>query len=142
MSDDKLTQSAESGISTVTSINSNGSTAKRMSEKDERTWAVFCHLGTFSGSFIPFGNIIAPAVIWMMKKDESALIDFHGKESLNFQISAMIYLAISFVSAFACIGYVLFPMVIIFDIVVTIMAAVKANEGEHYEYPLCIRFIK
>ncbi|HKJ33078.1 MAG TPA: DUF4870 domain-containing protein, partial [Balneolales bacterium] len=57
----------------------------------DRQWAMLCHLGTLTGFVIPFGNIIVPAVIWKMKKDVSPLIDEQGKESLNFQISLLIY---------------------------------------------------
>ncbi len=57
-----------------------------MNEKDARTWAMLCHIGAFAGYIIPFGHIIAPLVIWLIKKDESPFVDDQGKESLNFQI--------------------------------------------------------
>ncbi|ANV85076.1 hypothetical protein AWQ21_12235 [Picosynechococcus sp. PCC 7003] len=70
-----------------------------MDAEQERNWAIACHLSslawiplTFLGiGAIPFVNVIAPAVIWYLKKDESELIDVHGKESLNFQLSMTIY---------------------------------------------------
>ena len=106
-----------------------------VAEKQERTWAMLCHLGGFLG-FIP------PLVIWLIKKDESSLIDDNGKEALNFQISIAIYVMISIVLMFVLIGILLFFAVYIFNIVMIIIAAMKANSGERYRYPLCIRFIK
>ena len=51
--------------------------------KEVRNWAMLCHLSTFSGWFIPFGNILGPLIIWLMKREESPFIDAHGKEALN-----------------------------------------------------------
>jgi uncharacterized Tic20 family protein len=113
-----------------------------MAEKDARTWAMFCHIGAFAGYIIPFGHIIAPLIIWLIKKAESPLVDDQGKESLNFQISVTIYAFIALLLTLILIGYVLFVALVIFGLVMVIIAAVKVNEGEKYRYPLCIRFIK
>ena len=103
--------------------------------KQEKTWAMLCHLGGLLG-FIP------PLVIWLIKKDESSLIDDSGKEALNFQISIAIYCAIAFLLVFILIGIPLLFALQIFNLVMVIIAAIKANDGERYRYPLCIRFIK
>jgi uncharacterized Tic20 family protein len=108
---------------------------------DERLWAMLCHLSTFAGYFVPVGNILGPLVVWLIKKDQYALVDDQGKEALNFQISVLIYGLISFVLCFVLIGFVLLIALIIFDLVVTIMAAVQANSGVYYRYPMCIRLI-
>ncbi len=113
-----------------------------MNEKDARTWAMFCHLGALAGYIIPFGNIIAPLVIWLIKKDESPLVDDQGKESLNFQISITIYALVALVLTLIIIGFFLLFAVGIFALVMVIVATVKVNSGEKYRYPLCIRFIK
>ncbi len=110
-------------------------------DKEERMWAMFCHLSTFSGHFIPIGNIIGPLIIWMIKREEMPLVDDQGKEAINFQISITIYLIVSLILVLALIGIPLLIALGIFNIVVTIMAAIKANEGHEYRYPLCIRFI-
>ena len=52
---------------------------------------MLCHLSSLAGSVIPFGNIVGPLVVWLIKKDEYAFVDDQGKESLNFQISITIY---------------------------------------------------
>ena len=113
-----------------------------MEEKDARTWAMFCHIGAFAGYIIPFGHIIAPLIIWLIKKAESSLVDDQGKESLNFQISVTIYAFVALLLTLILIGYILFVALVIFDLVMVIIAAVKVNSGEKYRYPLCIRFIK
>ncbi|GBE39359.1 MAG TPA: DUF4870 domain-containing protein [Nitrospirae bacterium] len=110
--------------------------------KQERTLAMFCHLGAFAGYIFPFGNILAPLIIWLIKKEEMPFVNDQGKESLNFQISITIYFLISILLALVLIGYVLMLGLAIFDVVMVIIATVKANKGEAYRYPLTIRFLK
>ncbi len=114
-------------------------------EKQERNWALLCHLSAFAGYVMPFGNIFGPLLIWLLKKDESPLVDYHGKESLNFQISLTIY---ALVGAFLLItiigiplGMLLLLFAVIAQIVLVIVAAVKVSSGEEYRYPFTIRFI-
>lgn len=110
---------------------------------EERSGGMLCHLASFAGFLgIPFGSILGPMLVWMTKKDKSPFVDDQGKEALNFQISIHIYLIISLVLIFVLIGLVLLPAVALFDVILTIIAAVKANNGERYRYPLTIRFIK
>ncbi len=109
--------------------------------RDERMWAMFCHLSALIGFIIPFGNIIAPLVLWTLKKEEYPLVNDQGKESLNFQISMTIYVIASIILIFLVIGIVLLILLGIFSLIVIIIAAIKANEGEKYRYPLTIRFL-
>ena len=113
--------------------------------KDARMWAMFCHLVGLAAILpvVPFfGGAIGALIIWQIKKDNFPFVDEHGKEALNFQISILIYAIVSGLLIFACVGAFLLPAVMIFDIVFLIIAAIKANNGFHYRYPLCIRFIK
>ncbi|MHC4499505.1 MAG: DUF4870 domain-containing protein [Planctomycetota bacterium] len=112
--------------------------------KDARMWAMFCHLAGLARFVVPvpFGGIIAPLIVWQIKKDEHAFVDENGKEALNFQLSVAIYLLAAILLCFVIIGFLLLPAVAVFNIVFLIIAAVKANNGEHYMYPLTIRFIK
>lgn len=104
---------------------------------------MFCHLAAFAGLVIPgVGQILGPLVIWLIKKDTMTFVNQEGKESLNFQISATIYGAVSCLAIFVCIGWFLLAAVIVFDIIVVIMASIDASNGKGYRYPLCIRFIK
>jgi len=111
-------------------------------QKDAFLWATFCHLGGFAGFVFPFGNVILPLVLWLVKKDEYEYVDEQGKEAVNFQISITIYLIISAFLVLIVIGILLLIGLAIFAIIVMIIAAIKASEGNHYEYPLALRFIK
>ncbi len=111
--------------------------------KDIRNMAMFCHLATFAGFIgVPFGNILGPLLVWLLKREASPFIDDHGKEALNFQISVTIYGIVSAILILVIIGFVLLPALLVFDIIVVIMAAVRANGGRFHRYPLTIRFIK
>ena len=104
-------------------------------------WAMLCHLTTFSGFIIPMGNVIAPLIVWMIKKDEYPLVNDQGKESLNFQISILIYLLVAIILIIVLIGIPLLIAILIFDIVAVIIASIRANEGEKYRYSFAIRLI-
>lgn len=111
--------------------------------KDEQNWAMFCHLAALSGFVIPFGNVIGPLILWLIKKDTMPLVDQHGKEAVNFQITVTIAMLISFVLMFVLIGIVLVFAVGIGALILTIMATVKVSNGEFdYRYPFALRLIK
>jgi uncharacterized protein len=110
--------------------------------KDDRTWAMLCHLSGLAGYVVPFGNIFGPLIIWLIKRDQSWFVDDQGKEALNFQISWAIYMIVSLIAILVLVGIVLVGIVAIGGLVLLIVAAVKANEGIAYRYPLTIRFIK
>jgi uncharacterized Tic20 family protein len=90
---------------------------------------------------LPFGNIIGPLVIWLIKKQDSPGVDAHGKESLNFQISMTLYTFLAGLSCFVFVGFVLLPAVLVANLVLIIIASIKASNGEFYRYPLTIRLI-
>lgn len=113
-----------------------------LSQSDERMWAMLCHLSALAGFIIPFGNIVGPVVIWQIYKDKSAFIDFHGKESVNFQITMTIFYAVGILLTIILIGIVVLIALGVVSLVFFIIAALKANNGEYYRYPLTIRFVK
>ncbi|WP_345785320.1 DUF4870 domain-containing protein [Thalassobacterium sedimentorum] len=105
--------------------------------------AMLCHLLSFVGLLgVPIGNILGPLVIWLVKKDQDPFVDATGKEVLNFQITATIYGIICGLLVFVVIGLFLLPVLIIAVVVLTIIGALKANEGILYRYPFTIRFLK
>jgi len=111
--------------------------------KEACMWAMFCHLAGLAGIVIPaVGNIVAPLIIWQIKKDDFPFVDEQGKEAVNFQISMSIYGLICIPLFFICVGPFLLTAVGVVDLVFLLIAAVKANSGQHYRYPLTIRFIK
>lgn len=110
--------------------------------KAERDWALFAHLSSFVGFLFPFGNLIAPLIMWQLKKEEMAFGSAQAKECLNFQISLTIYALISAVLIVILVGIALLIALFVIDVVFTLIAAVKASNGEFYRYPLTIRFLK
>jgi uncharacterized Tic20 family protein len=126
-------------------VNSQPERVSKEVNKDARMWSMFCHLGGLAAllPILPIvGGILAPLIIWQIKKEEYPFVDEQGKEAVNFQISVLIYEVVAFLLTFMCVGALLLPAVIIFNIIFLVIAAVKANDGFHYRYPLCIRFIK
>ncbi len=108
---------------------------------EEKQMAMFCHFAAFAGLLIPFGSIIGPLVLWLIKKDESAYIDYHGKEAINFNITMAIVTMVCITLMFVFIGFILFPIVLIVWFVLLIVAGIKANDGLHYRYPFALRLI-
>jgi uncharacterized Tic20 family protein len=119
----------------------NEGTASKVKDRDENMWAMFCHLAALIGFVIPFGNIIGPLVIWVLKKDEYPLVNENGKEALNFQISMTIYFIASLLLIIVVIGIPLLIALGFFELIAIVIAAIKANEGVTFRYPLTIRFI-
>ncbi len=109
---------------------------------EDRQWGLFAHLSALSGVIIPFGNIIGPLVVWQVKKDTSAFAADQVKEALNFNITMLIAAFVCFLLTFVLIGLVLLPIVGLAWLILTIIAAIKANNGEAYRYPFALRLIK
>ena len=110
--------------------------------KDEKTWAMLCHFSSFAGLIFPFGNFLAPLIIWLIKKEELPFVADQGKEVLNFQISITIYLLISGILCIILIGIPIVIGLVIFCFIITIIAAISANDGKSYRYPINLRLIK
>jgi uncharacterized protein len=109
---------------------------------EQKQIGLFLHLSQFANLiFFPLG-IIAPIVIWQMNKDKMPGLDAHGKMVTNWMISATIYAFISFILMFVLIGFLTIMAVAIMGIVFPIIGAIKANNGELWEYPLTIKFLK
>ena len=110
---------------------------------DVRTWCVLCHATALAGFFVPWaGHILGPLIVWLVKRNDSPEIDEHGKESLNFQISMLIYNVIAGVLCLVLIGFVILAILHILNLVLVIIASIQASEGKFYRYPLAIRLIK
>src|SRR4030095_7053996 len=108
-----------------------------------RTWCILCHASALLGLFFHFlGHIFGPLIVWILKRAEAAEIDAHGKESLNFQISMLIYDAIAVILCFVLIGIPILIALWVANTVLVIIASVKASEGKFYQYPFTIRLIK
>jgi len=85
--------------------------------------------------------LIGPLIVWLVKRGDSPEIDAHGKESLNFQISMLIYDAIAALLCIILIGIPILIILWVLNTVLVIIASIKASEGKLYRYPFTIRFI-
>ena len=114
-----------------------------VASSNTRIWVVLCHASALLGVFFHFlGHIFGPLIVWLAKRGESAEIDARGKESLNFQLSMLIYDAVAVILCFVLIGIPILIGLWILNIILIIIASIKASEGQLYRYPLTIRFLK
>jgi len=100
---------------------------------DEKTFALLSHVLTL------VAPILAPLIIYLIKKDESRFVAYHARESLNFQITVCV---IAIILVITLIGILLLWFVGIISLVLVIVATVRASEGKLYKYPFSIRLIK
>ena len=121
---------------------------------EERQWAMVAHLSALLGGLLTsgwagsIGCFLGPLIIWMVKKDTMPFVDDQAKEALNFNITVAIIFfvlwAVTFLTLF--IGGVLtVPLMVIVGIawlVLTVIASIKANQGERYRYPFTLRLVK
>ncbi len=108
-----------------------------------RQWAMLCHYAAFFWLLAPMiGNVIGPLIVWQLKKDLDPFVDAQGKEALNFQITYSVAMMVCGLLAWVLIGFPLMLLVGITALVLTIIAGIKANEGQAYRYPFSWRLIK
>jgi uncharacterized Tic20 family protein len=118
------------------------------SEADERTWALLGHLSAFSAFITGLGCVIGPLIVWLVKRDTMPFAGEQAKEALNFNITAIIAAVALGVFTLITLGIgalLTVPLALALFVawfVLTIVAAVKANNGEHYRYPFSIRLVK
>lgn len=118
---------------------------------DEKTWAMFAHLGLLGHLLLWIFGIAIPLIIWLAKRADSDFIDDHGREAVNFQITLIIYsiglpILAALIGVLTCgVGLILIlPAIIlpyVLGIVGMIQASIAANRGEFYRYPMTFRFI-
>ncbi len=114
---------------------------------DERTWALFMHLSHIVAMMtgIP---IVAPLILWQVKKDGSEFLDDQGKEAVNFEISLLIWVLVAgvggaIIGALTCgVGFILWALPWVLGVVGTIMGTVASTKGQYFRYPMCWRFIQ
>lgn len=115
---------------------------------EQRTWAMFCHLAALSAFFTGIGMLLGPLIVWLIKKDEMPFVDDQGKEALNFNITMLLVAVVLGMFTLITLGIgalITVPLGILIGLVwliVTIVAAIKANDGEYYRYPFALRLIK
>lgn len=107
----------------------------------ERLWAMLAHLLSFVAAYL-FLGFVAPLVVLLVFGPRSAYVRAHAVESLNFNLSWLLYAIVSVVLIFIGIGILLLLALGIAYVVLIIIASVRANNGEFFRYPLTIRFVR
>jgi uncharacterized protein len=127
---------ATEALSTATTAAANTAALGDTPSKDDRTMALLAHLLGIT--------VIGSVIVWVLKKDQSAFVDDQGKEAVNFTITALIGYVGMILFSIVTLGFgaLLFPVYCVAVLVFCILAAIKANEGVQYRYPINLRLIK
>lgn len=113
-----------------------------MSRSQERTWSILVHASAFAGAVVPFGSILGPLIVWIIKKPESAEVDRQGRAAMNFQISMLIYVVIGVLLIRFMVGWVLLIALGIFWFVMVLVATIRVAGGRDPRYLFSIGFLK
>jgi uncharacterized Tic20 family protein len=112
-------------------------------ETQTRQWGMILHLSMFAGYILPFAGFIAPILVWQLKKTDLPGIDPHGKNAVNWLISALIYSVVgTILLPIFGLGLLILLALAVLGVVFPIVAALKANNGEVWKYPGAISFFK
>jgi len=109
---------------------------------DANMWGMFIHLSQFCGYAFPLAGLIVPIVLWQIKKNDSELIDRHGRIVVNWIITEFIFAIVFLLLCFVLIGIPLLIALAIVGVIFPIVGAVKASSGEAWTYPCSIKFLK
>jgi uncharacterized Tic20 family protein len=132
-----------SSLPTPPPLPAGGPPATSITASNVRTWNILCHASALLGVFLHFpGHLLGPLIVWLAKREDSPEIDAHGKESLNFQISMLIYNAIAVVFCLVLMGFFFLAVLWVLNAVFVIIAAIQASDGKFYRYPITIRSIQ
>jgi uncharacterized Tic20 family protein len=111
--------------------------------ESERTWAMLAHLAALAGIVVWIvGAIVGPLVVWLVRREESGFVAEHAREALNFNITVAIGAVMCLLLMLVFIGFILGAALFIAWLVLTLVAAIKASEGQHYRYPVSLRLVK
>ena len=119
-----------------TILNEDGTQFHNEPSSEDKLFAMLLYVLNF------FTAIIGPLIIWLIKRETSPFIDYHGKEYFNLIISYFVYEIVAAITMIIGIGFILVPVLSIAFVVLIVVGAVKAYQGEHYRFPLIFRLIK
>ena len=114
-----------------------GEEAARQPEmsRDARNMAMLCHLLGIVGFF-------APLMIWLIEREKHRFVDEHGREAMNYQVSLLIYVAVSSLLIPVAVGIFLLAAFGITHVILTVVGAVRAGQGKAWRYPIAIPFLR
>jgi uncharacterized Tic20 family protein len=111
-------------------------------KSEEKTWGMLCHLSTLFSYFAAGLTFLGPLICWLIKKDSSRFVDYHGKQSLNFQLNILIFTFLCLPLICVGVGIFLLGALHVYSIVCVIVAGIKASGGELFRYPFVFRLIR
>ena len=120
---------------------------EEMEDSDACMWAAFAHLAGLV-YLLGIPGILGSLIIWLWKRGDHPLVDEHGQEAVNFQITLLIYNTAAVLIGCGTLGLglivlaLLLAILAVLVIVLPIIATVQASEGRPYRYPLTIRLIR
>ncbi len=109
---------------------------------DDRTWGSMAHLSALCGLLIPFGSLLGPLIMWRTRGRRTPFVGDQALEALNFNISVALAFLAGLALVWLFIGILMIAALVIYWIVMTVLATIKAGEGHSYRYPLTLRLIK
>jgi uncharacterized protein len=109
----------------------------------DQTYCMFMHLSILAWFILPVLAVVIPLVMWLVRRDDSRFIDDHGRETVNFHISFLLYSAILVMLFWLpCIAIPGLLVLAVLVVIASVLASVAASRGEFYRYPMCIRIIR
>lgn len=122
-----------------------GMTEQERDQRRRRLWATLCHMAALPGFLLPplLGIVLWPLLVWLWKGGEWDVVDRHGREAVNFQLTVLlIFIPVMALAVMVPRGTWLLAMgVSVFDVVCVLLASKEAIQGREYRYPLSYRFI-
>ena len=111
--------------------------------ESERTWGMLAHLSALAGVVVwLIGCVAGPLVVWLARRDTSAFVAEHAREALNFNITVVLAALACMLLMLVFIGFILLAALFIVWLVLTLVAAIRASEGESYRYPFSLRLVR
>ena len=109
----------------------------------ERTWGMLAHLSALAGLVLPLiGIVLGPLAVWLTRRDESEFVAAHAKAALNFNITVLLGALACLLLMLVFVGILLGTALFVFWLAMTLIAAIKASEGQTYHYPFSLRLVK
>jgi len=111
--------------------------------ENERTWGMLAHLSALAGVVVwLLGCVLGPLAVYLSRRDQSEFVAEHAREALNFNITVTLAAIVCIALMVVFIGFILGTALFIGWLVLTLIAAIRASEGERYRYPLSLRLVK
>jgi uncharacterized protein len=111
--------------------------------ENERTWGMLAHLSALAGVVVwLLGCVLGPLAVYLARRDSSEFVAEHAREALNFNITVALAAIVCIALMVVFVGFILGTALFIGWLVLTLIAAIRASEGERYRYPVSLRLVK